>query len=236
MADSKVVSDADWLEARRSLLAREKEFTRLRDELTSQRQELPWRKLNNAYRFLGPDGEESLGDLFAGKRQLVIYHFMFGPDWDEGCPSCSFWADNFNGVDIHLAHRDTTLLAVSNTALDKINAYKNRMGWTFKWVSSMGSDFNQDFHVTFTADEMAQEKMNYNYEKTNFPASEAPGISVFFKDESGEIFHTYSAYARGLDLINGAYNILDLTPIGRDEKGPDKHNMYWLCRRDQYDD
>jgi predicted dithiol-disulfide oxidoreductase (DUF899 family) len=236
MAGDNVVSDKEWLKARQALLVREKEFTRLRDALTAERQRLPWRNIDKEYTFVGPHGKESLADLFAGKKQLLVYHFMFGPEWEQGCPSCSFWADNYNGVDVHLAHRDTTLLAVSNTSLDKIAAYRKRMGWTFKWVSSLGSDFNRDFHVTFTPEEMAQGEMYYNFGKTNFPASEAPGFSVFFKDESGCVFHTYSTYARGLDILNGAYNMLDLTPIGRNEKGPDKHNMFWLRRRDQYDD
>ena len=236
MPDHKVVSNEAWLSARKDLLAREKEFTRLRDELTAERQALPWHRVEKDYEFTGPDGQETLADLFAGRKQLVVYHFMFGPDWEEGCPSCSFWADNYNGVDIHLAHRDTTLLAISNTSLDRIEAYRKRMGWTFKWVSSLGSDFNRDFGVTFTAKEMENGEMTYNYSRTNFPASEAPGFSVFYKDDAGDIFHTYSTYARGLDLMNGAYNILDLTPIGRNEKGDGKHNMYWLKRRDQYED
>jgi predicted dithiol-disulfide oxidoreductase (DUF899 family) len=236
MAGNKVVSDREWLKARKALLIREKEFTRQRDALTAERQRLPWRKIEKEYTFTGPQGKESLADLFAGKKQLLVYHFMFGPDWDEGCPSCSFWADNYNGVDVHLAHRDTTLLAVSNTSFDNISAYRKRMGWTFKWVSSLGSDFNKDFHVTFTPEEMEQGEMYYNYEKTNFPASEAPGFSVFFNDEAGNVFHTYSTYARGLDMLNGAYHRLDLTPIGRNEKGEGQHHMYWLERHDQCDD
>ena len=236
MADHEIVSDENWLAARMELLAEEKEFTRLRDELTAKRQQLPWRKIDKDYQFATESGTKSLAELFAGRRQLLVYHFMFGPDWTEGCPSCSFWADNYNGVDMHLAHRDTTLLSISNTSLDNINAYKNRMGWTFDWVSSLGSDFNLDFGVTFTDEEMQKGEMHYNYRKTNFPASEGPGISVFLRDESGEVFHTYSTYARGLDMLNGAYHLLDLTPIGRNEKGEGKHIMYWLRRKDQYDD
>ena len=234
MPDNKIVLRDNWLEARKALLASEKEFTRLRDELTKKRQQLPWVKIDKEYVFEGVDGKESLADLFAGRKQLLIYHFMFGPDWEEGCPSCSFWADNYNGIDLHLAQRDTTLLAISNTSFEKIDAYRKRMGWTFKWVSSLGSEFNRDFNVTFTQDEMDSGKMYYNYHMTQFPSSEGPGISVLYRGESSDIFHTYSCYARGLDMLNGAYHMLDLTPIGRNETG--KGNMYWLRRRDQYED
>lgn len=236
MTDHNIVSDEEWLAARTELLAREKEFNQLRDQLTAQRQQMPWRKVEKDYRFDTAGGARSLADLFADRKQLLVYHFMFGPDWEEGCPSCSFWADNYNGIDVHLAHRDTTLLAISNTSLDNINEYETRMGWTFDWVSSLGSDFNRDFGVTFTEEEMRKGEMQYNYQTTNFPASEGPGISVFSRDESNTVFHTYSTYARGLDMLNGAYHLLDLTPIGRNEKGDDKHNMYWLRRRDQYED
>ena len=234
MSNNEIVSRDDWLEARKDLLASEKEFTRLRDELTRKRQQLPWVRSDKEYVFEGPGGGESLADLFAGRKQLLIYHFMFGPDWEEGCPSCSFWADNYEGIDIHLAHRDTTLLAISNTSVQKIEEYRKRMGWKFKWVSSLGSDFNREFHVTFTQDEVDNGEMYYNYHMTKFPSSEGPGISVLYRDDSGDIYHTYSCYARGLDMLNGAYHMLDLTPIGRNETG--KGNMYWLRRRDQYDD
>lgn len=236
MSSHKIVSDASWLEARKDLLEKEKEFTRMRDELTAERQRLPWRKIEKKYSFDTSNGRVSLADLFNGKRQLVIYHFMFGPDWKEGCPSCSFWADNYNGIDMHLAHRDTTLLAISNTSISNIEAYKKRMGWTFNWVSSLGEEFNSDFNVSFSNDEIEKCEMFYNYQQTNFPVSEAPGFSVFYKEENGDVFHTYSTYSRGLDLMNGAYNMLDLTPIGRDEKGEGKYNMYWLKRHDQYED
>ena len=231
MTDHTVVSEEDWIEARKALLDKEKEFTRLRDELSAERRRLPWQLVEKAYLFEGPDGKASLADLFGENRQLLVYHFMFGQDWAEGCPSCSFWADNFNGVDVHLAHRDTTLLAISNTSVEKIEAYKARMGWTFKWVSSTGSDFNHDFHVTFTPEEMNAESMYYNYRQTSFPASEAPGMSAFYKDDDGSIYHTYSTYARGLDILNGAYNMLDLTALGRHEDGK---GMAWLRRKDQY--
>ena len=232
MADHKVVSHEDWIAARKALLDKEKEFTRLRDELAAERRRLPWEKVEKDYVFEGPDGKESLSELFANKKQLLIYHFMFGPDWEEGCPSCSFWADNYNGVDVHLAHRDTTLIAVSNTSLGKINAYKDRMGWNFKWVSSMGSEFNRDFNVTFTEEEMQQGEMYYNYRMTKFPASEAPGFSAFIRD-GADIYHTYSTYARGLDILNGAYHMLDMTALGRHEDGK---GMAWLRRKDQYED
>ena len=234
--NSKVVADDEWLAARQALLAKEKRFTQLRDELTTERQAMPWREVQKDYKFEGENGTLSLADLFADKKQLLVYHFMFGPDWEEGCPSCSFWADNYNGIDVHLAHRDTTLLAIANTSVAKIAAYKKRMGWSFNWVSALGSEFNKDFNVTFSQEEMDKGEMYYNFHLTNFPASEAPGISVFCRDESGNIFHTYSTYARGLDMLNGAYHMLDLTPLGRDEKGEGKHNMYWLRRRDSYDD
>jgi len=233
MADHKVVSHDEWVEARQALLAKEKEFTRLRDELAAERRRLPWEKIDKDYSFEGPNGTESLSDLFAGRKQLLVYHFMFGPDWEEGCPSCSFWADNYNGTDVHLAHRDTTLIAISNTSLAKINAYKNRMGWTFKWVSSMGTDFNRDFDVTFTDEEMQKGEMYYNFRVTKFPAPEAPGVSVFIKDDDGSVCHTYSTYARGLDILNSVYNMLDLTALGRHEDGK---GMFWLRRRDQYED
>lgn len=234
MPDRNIVSRAEWLEARAEHLAREKEFTRLRDELTRDRQQLPWVKIDKEYEFDSASGKRSLADLFADRRQLLIYHFMFGPDWQEGCPSCSFWADNYNGIDVHLAHRDTTLLAISNTSLDNIDTYRKRMGWTFEWVSSLGNEFNRDFHVTFTADEVAAGQMYYNYRLTNFPSSEGPGISVLYKDDDGDIYHTYSCYSRGLDMLNTAYHMLDLTPLGRDEA--EKGNMHWLRRRDQYGD
>jgi predicted dithiol-disulfide oxidoreductase (DUF899 family) len=233
MTDHRVVSREDWLTARAALLDKEKEFTRLRDELAVERRRLPWEAVGKDYEFDGPDGKESLSDLFAGRKQLIVYHFMFGPDWDEGCASCSFWADNFNGIDVHLAHRDTTLIAASNTPLDKINAYRQRMGWSFKWVSSLGNGFNRDYFVSFTEDELARGEMYYNYRMTSFPVSEAPGLSAFYRDEHGSVYHTYSTYARGLDILNGAYNMLDLTALGRHEDG---EGMSWLRRRDQYED
>ena len=235
MYDHKVVSREAWLQARKEHLNKEKEFTRLRDRLSAERRELPWVKVDKEYLFDGPDGKESLNDLFDGRSQLIVYHFMYGQDWEEGCPSCSFWADNFNGIDIHLNHRDISLVAVSTAPLATLNAYKERMGWTFKWVSSSGNYFNHDYHVTFTPAEMRRGDVYYNYRVGKFPSEEAPGISVFYKDQSGDIFHTYSCYARGLDMLNGAYHFMDLAPRGRDEDAL-PYTMAWLRRRDQYED
>ena len=235
MTDYKVVSRDEWLAARRQYLAKEKEFTRLRDQLSRERRELPWVRVDREYLFDGPGGSHTLSDLFDGCSQLIVYHFMFGPDWEEGCPTCSFWADNFNGIDVHLRHRDISLVAVSRAKLETLEAYRKRMGWSFKWVSSFDSDFNHDYQVSFTAEEMQAGEMMYNYRITTFPSDEAPGISVFFKNGDGEIFHTYSCYARGLDLLIGAYNFMDLAPKGRDEDGL-PYTQAWLRRRDQYDD
>lgn len=235
MKAHKVVSKEKWLAARREHLAKEKEFTRLRDQLSRARRELPWVKVEKEYLFDGPKGKEKFADLFEGRSQLIIYHFMYGPDWDEGCPSCSFWADNFNGVAVHLKHRDITLLAVSRARYETLEAYKKRMGWDFKWVSSFETDFNYDYHVSFTPDEMKRGEVFYNFHNTQFPSDEAPGISVFYKNEQGEVFHTYSCYARGLDMLNGAYHFMDLVPKGRDEEDL-PYTMAWLRRHDQYDD
>ncbi len=230
----KVVSNAEWLEARKEFLAKEKEFTRMRDELSRQRRELPWERVENNYVFDGPNGKETLADLFGGRSQLIVYHFMFGPGWEEGCPSCSFLSDHLDGALVHLAHRDVTLLAVSRAPLAEIEVFKKRMGWRFKWVSSNGNDFNRDYHVSFTKEETAQGTMYYNYAVGPFPSEEGPGASVFYKDESGEIFHTYSAYARGLDILIGTYNYLDLAPKGRDEDGL-AFTMAWVRHHDKYE-
>lgn len=228
---NRVVDREEWTKARQVLLDKEKAFTRLRDELSVERRAMPWTPVEKDYQFHTASGLRTLGELFGPHQQMIVYHFMFGPDWEEGCASCSFWADNFEGIDVHLAHRDIKLLAMSNTSLEKINAYKARMGWQFDWVSSLGSDFNNDYQVSFP-DGVSPGGMYYNYRLTTFPASEAPGISVFAKDDRG-VFHTYSCYARGLDMLNGAYHYIDLTPQGRDEA---KGNMHWLRRRDQYED
>lgn len=235
MQHHKVVSRDEWIVARKELLAKEKEFTRSRDQLSQERRALPWEKVEKGYVFDGPNGKETLADLFEGRSQLVVYHFMYGPDWEEGCPSCSFWADNYNGIGVHLKHRDINLVAVSKARLETLEAYKKRMGWNFKWMSSFDNDFNRDFHVSFTPEEMDKGEMLYNYRVGKFPSEEAPGISVFHKNEQGEVFHTYSCYARGLDMLNGAYHYMDLVPKGRDEDHL-PYTMAWLRRHDQYED
>jgi predicted dithiol-disulfide oxidoreductase (DUF899 family) len=231
---NRIVSREEWIAARRAHLSKEKEFTRLRDQLSAERRALPWVKVDKEYVFDAPGGRESLSDLFAGRGQLIVYHFMFGPGWGDGCKSCSFWADNFNGIVVHLRHRDVTLLAVSRAPLDKLEAYRKRMEWSFKWVSSFGNDFNRDYHVSFTKEETAGDTVYYNYGMQKFPAEEAPGVSVFRKDDNGAVFHTYSCYSRGLDMLNGAYHFLDITSKGRDEEGL-SHSMAWLRHHDKYE-
>lgn len=235
MHNHKVVSKAEWLAAREEHLAKEKEFTRLRDELSQQRRDLPWVRIDKDYVFDGPKGKESLSELFEGRSQLVVYHFMFHPSWDEGCKSCSFWADNFNGIIVHLNHRDVTMLAISKAPLAKLEEFKKRMGWSFKWMSSFRNDFNRDYHVSFTPEEIQKGEMYYNYRMVRYPREEAHGISVFYKDEDGGIFHTYSCYSRGLDMLNAAYHYLDLVPKGRGEEGL-SYGMEWLRHHDKYDD
>src|SRR5215831_5681472 len=230
-----IVSQTEWLAARKALLAKEKEFTKARDQLSTARRALPWVKVEKKYVFDGPAGKETLADLFAGRSQLIVYHFMLGPGWKQGCPSCSFLADHFDGAVVHLAQRDVTLVVVSRAPLAEIHAYKKRMGWEFKWVSSFGNDFNHDFHVSFTPEEKASGKVDYNYAMTEFPSEEAPGLSAFIKGQAGEIFHTYSAYARGLDILVGTYNFLDLAPKGRDEDAL-PWSMAWVRRHDEYED
>ena len=227
-----VVSTSQWLEARKQLLKKEKEFTRLRDELSQQRRDLPWEAVDKHYVFEGPNGKQTLAELFDGRSQLVIYHFMFGPTWDAGCPRCTFWADNFNNIIVHLNHRDVTMIAVSRAPYQKLSAYHRRMGWNFKWCSSFETDFNFDCHVSFTPQEQAAKQAFYNYTTQDPRNSEREGISVFYKDSTGAVFHTYSTYARGLDMLNVAYHYLDLVPKGRDEgdNGPS-----WVRRRDEYD-
>jgi predicted dithiol-disulfide oxidoreductase (DUF899 family) len=233
MENHKVVSREEWLAARRQLLAEEKEFTRLRDRLSQQRRDLPWVMVNKDYVFEGPDGRETLSQLFDVRHQLAVYHFMLAPDWEEGCKSCSFWADNFNGIDVHLRQRDVSFVVASHAPLPKIEAFKKRMGWSFKWVSSFGSDFNYDYHVSFPPGQSASGNDVYNYAPRKMAMEELPGASVFYKDDDGRIFHTYSCYARGLDMLNGAYHWLDLMPKGRDESGP--HKMSWVRRHDEYE-
>ena len=235
MQNHKVVSRDEWLVARKELLVKEKEFTRLRDQLSQERRALPWEKVEKEYVFDSPKGKETLAELFEGRSQLIVYHFMYGPDWEEGCPSCSFWADNFDGIGIHLNHRDITLICVSKARLETLEAYKKRMGWNFKWVSSFDNDFNREFQVSFTPEELEKGEIYYNYHMTRFLSSEAPGISVFHKNEQGEVLHTYSCYARGLDMLNGAYHYMDLVTKGRDEDHLPS-TMAWLRRHDQYGD
>jgi len=235
MQSPKVVSPSQWLAARKEHLVKEKEFTRLRDELSRQRRELPWEQVEKPYTFDGPSGKETLADLFDGRSQLIVYHFMLGPGWSEGCKSCSYLADHFDGMTIHLAQRDVTFAVVSHAPLAEIEAFKKRMGWHFKWVSSFGSNFNFDYHVSFTKDELAQEKVYYNYDLQAFPSEEAPGVSVFHKDRDGAIFHTYSTYGRGLDILVGTYNFLDVAPKGRDEEGL-AFSMAWVRHHDRYED
>ena len=228
-----VVSREKWTEARTALLAKEKELTRQRDELSRQRRELPWVKVEKRYIFEGPNGKETLDELFGARSQLIVYHFMFGPGWQEGCKSCSFLADHIDGSLVHLSNRDVMLVVVSRAPLPEIQAFQQRMGWRFKWVSSYGSDFNFDYGVSFTKDDMAKGEVYYNYGEREFPSDEAPGASVFYKDKSGDVFHTYSAYARGLDILLGGYNYLDFTPKGRDEDGL-AFSMSWIRHHDRY--
>ena len=229
----RIVSSAEWIEARKQLLAEEKEFNRLRDRLSQRRRDLPWESVAKEYTFDGPNGRRTLAELFDGRSQLIVYHFMFAPEWEEGCKSCSFWADNFNGIGSHLNHRDVTLLAISRAPLAKLTGYARRMGWSFPWYSSAGSDFNFDCQVSFTPQQLAAGAV-YNYAALPYNMSDLVGISVFAKNEAGEVFHTYSTYARGVDMLNGAYHYLDLVPKGRDEGGL-KYGMEWLRRHDQYD-
>jgi predicted dithiol-disulfide oxidoreductase (DUF899 family) len=231
--EHKIASRAEWIAERRELLNKEKESTRLRDELSAARRKLPWVKVEKNYLFDAPGGKITLSDLFGGRSQLVIYHFMFGSDWKEGCPSCSFTSDHIDGALAHLAARDVTVAMVSRAPLAKIEAFKKRMGWRFQWVSSYGSDFNADFHVSFTKEEMARGKVNYNYAMQEFPSEEAPGISVFYKDAVGDLFHTYSTYGRGIEPLVGTYMILDMVPKGRDEDHL-SFTMEWVRHHDRY--
>jgi predicted dithiol-disulfide oxidoreductase (DUF899 family) len=234
MPNNKTVSRNEWIEIRKQLLEREKELTRLQDKLSLERRQLPWLKVEKNYVFDGPKGKETLADLFDGRSQLFVYHFMFGPDWEEGCPSCSMVADHMDGSVAHLAQRDVTLAAVSRAPLSKIEAFKMRMGWRFKWVSSYNNDFNHDYRVSFTKDEIAKGKY-YNHGTSEFPSEEAHGTSVFYKDEAGEVFHTYSSYARGPEPLLGVYSYLDLVPKGRDEDAF-PFPMAWVRHHDRYTD
>jgi len=228
-----VVTEKEFLAARKELLQKEKEFTRQRDELSRLRRELPWVKVTQNYIFDGPNGKETLADLFGGKSQLIVYHFMFGPGWEEGCPSCSLLGDHMNGILTHLAQRDARFVAVSRARSSQIEAFKQRMGWNFKWVSSFENGFNRDYNVSFSQQEMAAQNMYYNYQMQNFPSDEAHGLSVFYKDDAGNIFHTYSTYGRGVDTLLNVYNFLDMTPKGRDEDAL-PFPMAWIRHHDRY--
>ena len=231
----KVVSRAEWIAARKELLKKEKALTRQKDALAAERRALPWDKVDKEYVFDTPGGKKKLAELFEGKSQLIVYHFMFGPEWAEGCPSCSFIMDHTDGALVHLAQRDVSFAAISRAPIAKIEAFKKRMGWRFNWVSSHSSDFNGDYHVSFTKEEKAKGKVDYNYDLTEFPSEEAPGISVFYKDKNGDVYHTYSTYARGTEIGVGTYSYLDLVPKGRDEDGL-AFTMSWLRHHDRYTD
>jgi len=232
MDQHKIVSREAWVQARVALLEREKAFTRARDALSMERRCLPWVEVTKPYTFNTNEGEKALADLFGDPSQLVVYHFMYGPDWQTGCKSCSFWADNFDRNIAHLAARDVTLVAVSRAPLETLNVFRRRMDWSFDWVSSGGSDFNYDFDVSFTPEMREKREIRYNYQASDFPVDDAPGISVFCKGEDATIYHTYSTYGRGLDMLNAGYHYLDLVPKGRDEDG--NQPMSWLKLRDSY--
>jgi predicted dithiol-disulfide oxidoreductase (DUF899 family) len=230
-----IVSREEWIAARKALLAREKEATHLRDQVNAARRALPWVKVEKDYRFDTPAGRRTLVELFAGRSQLIVYHFMLGPDWDAGCPGCSFLADHFDGALPHLEHHDVTLTAVSRAPLAKIDAYKKRMGWHFPWASSYGSDFNSDYHVSFSKEEIAGGKVFYNFAPLDVPSDaseELPGMSAFYRDEDGQVFHTYSSYTRGLEELIGTLMILDRAPKGRNESS----TMSFVRRHDEYED
>jgi len=230
--EHKVVTQKDWLSARKRLLVKEKRFSKARDQMNRERRALPWVKVEKEYLFDSPEGKVTLAELFDRKSQLVVYHFMFGPDWDEGCPHCSFWADHYDGVNHHLGQRDTTLVVVSRAPLRKIQAFKKRMGWRFRWVSSNQTDFNFDFYVSFTPQQIRTGKLFYNYENLEMDMDEREGVSAFYRDSRAQVYHTYSSYARGIDLMNTTYNFLDLTAKGRDENP--EHSQDWVRYHDRY--
>jgi predicted dithiol-disulfide oxidoreductase (DUF899 family) len=229
-----VVSREDWTKQRKELLVKEKELTKLRDQLSEMRRQLPWEKVESDYVFAGMDADVTLSQLFDGKSQLIVYHFMFAPDWEQGCKSCSFLADHYEPSVLHLKHRDVSMVTVSRAPIEQIEAFKKRMDWTFNWVSSLNNDFNYDYQVSFPQEAAEKNEIYYNYTKGPFFSSEGPGISVFYKDEHGDTFHTYSTYGRGLDMFLTAYHLLDLVPKGRDEEGL-VYGMEWLRHKDQYD-
>jgi predicted dithiol-disulfide oxidoreductase (DUF899 family) len=233
-ANHPVVSSDRWIAERKKLLAREKELTHLHDQIAEARRALPWVRIDKNYVVDSPQGRRTLAELFEGRRQLLVQHFMLGPGWEQGCPSCSFMADHTDGMNVHLAHRDVTLVAISRAPLAEIERFRQRMGWQFTWVSSNGNDFNYDFHVSFTPEERAKGDVYYNFGMTAFPAEEAPGISVFYKNDAGEIFHTYSTFGRGVEVMMGTYSMLDLTPKGRDEEDI-PYKMNWVRHHDRYE-
>ncbi|MBC8352049.1 MAG: DUF899 domain-containing protein [Planctomycetes bacterium] len=236
MTDHTVVSSEAWLTARKELLKKEKEFSRLQDELTQQRRDLPWEKVEKDYVFDGPNGSESLAELFGDRSQLIIYHFMFGPDWPAGCKICSMCADLYEPMAIHLKHRDASLATVSRAPLATLEAYKRRMGWSFTWVSSLNNSFNWDYNVSFTQADLDAGSACYNYQKgVKFPATEGPGISSFYKADDGDVFHTYSSFGRGLENFLGIYKFLDIVTKGRDEAAL-PYGMAWVRHKDKYDD
>jgi predicted dithiol-disulfide oxidoreductase (DUF899 family) len=226
-----VVSHEQWVTERKKLLAREKELTHLRDQIARERRALPWARVDKIYSFDAPEGARTLADLFEGRRQLLVQHFMLGPGWEEGCPSCSFMADHIDGMNVHLADRDVTLVAISRAPLREIERFRQRMGWNFRWVSSFDGDFNYDFGVSFRPQEVKQQ-VYYNYGVQPYECDELLGISVFYKGEAGEIFHTYSTYRRGVEAMMGTYALLDLTPKGRDEP---HGGMAWVRHHDRYE-
>ena len=235
MQAHKTVSRAEWLEARRALLAKEKELLHAKEQLRRETRDLPWVKVDKTYVFDGPNGKETLSDLFAGRSQLVIRHFMLGPGWQQGCLGCSFGADQVDGSVVHLINHDVMFIAVSRAPYPEIAAFHKRMGWKFKWVSSFGSDFNFDYHVSFTDEEKQRGKVFYNFETTDWMSDELPGHSVFYKDEAGDIFHTYSTFARGSELVGGVYGFLDVTPKGRNEP-PGGNLTSWVRYHDKYEE
>ena len=232
--EPRIVSQEQWLAARRKYLEKEKELMRLQDELARQRRALPWVKVDKEYTFQGPHGKETLSQLFDGRSQLIIQHFMFGPGWPEGCVGCSFKADHVDSANQHLMHHDVSFVSVSRATLPEIEAFKKRMGWNFKWVSSYESDFNFDFHVSFPK-HGTNDKVYYNYKMIPFESEELPGTSIFYKDEQGTVYHTYSSYGRGDESLVGASAYLDMTPLGRNENGPNKDLTDWVRHHDKYE-
>jgi predicted dithiol-disulfide oxidoreductase (DUF899 family) len=231
MKKNKVVPRDQWMPKRKALLVKEKSFARAREKLAEMRRDLPWVKVDEAYVFDGPGGRETLAQLFGKKSQLIVYHFMFGPKWKEGCPHCSFWADHYDGMAPHLGARDASFVVISRAPLSEIRPFKKRMGWKFKWVSSSQNHFNYDYHVSFSPEDIKNKKVFYNYATGPMPVTDREGISVFFKDKRGDIFHTYSTFARGIDVVNPTYQFLDLLPKGRDERG---RGQFWVRYHDRY--